>query len=89
MIKNKTEKTLKKNAMHRKLQRKEEDKRNSFKHKVPTSDSEVRALKRRAQSLIWDQRKISCRIKRLKRQRKEMNQEIDEIAKCMSLSYEL
>ena len=81
-------KTQKKNEKKRKLEKKESRHRNIFNHKVPSSPREVKLLKRHAQSLIHSQRMLSCRIKRLKRQRALMNQEIDEIAKCMSLTYE-
>lgn len=81
-------KTQKKNEKKRKLEREESKHRNAFNHKVPSSSSEVRALKRHAQSLIHSHRMLSCRIKRLKRQRVLINQELDEIAKCMSLTYE-
>ena len=81
-------KTQKKNEKKRKLDKEESKHRNVFNHKVPSSLEEVRALKRHAQSLIHRHRILSCRIKRLKRQKASMNQELDEIAKCMSLTYE-
>ena len=83
-----TTKTQIKNQRKLKLEKEESKHRNAFNHKVPSSPSEVRALKRHAQALIHNHRMLSCRIKRLKRQRVSINQELDEIAKCMSLTYE-
>lgn len=81
-------KTQKKNEVKRKLEKKEARKRKVFSHKVPTCPAEEKSMKRRAVLLINKQKIMGFKIKKLKKKRLAMNQEIDEIAKCMGLTYE-